>query len=208
MGEARVLTPEETITSALTTPAEARTVAESRAKSLELEAAMLALPEHQIQIETRHYFGPCTYMREIIIPKDAMLTGKIQKTEYLNILSRGDISVMTEDGIKRVRAPAVLRSYPGLKRAGYAHEETVWLTVHQNPDNERDIDKLEDRLFADSFEGLPLVMEKRDDTPQVTFQGREKNYDQVYFNSKRTLDDVCKALGVTREKMRQVSVNP
>lgn len=178
-----------------------------REKVMRLEAAMLAMQEHQVQIETKHYFAPGLYMREIFVPKDVTLVGKIQKTEYLNIVSQGEISVMTEAGYKRVKAPCVVRSKPGLKRAGYAHEDSIWLTVHQNPTNERDIDKLEAMLFADSFDEVPEVMSTKDDAPVVTLQGKEKNYEKNYFSSKRTLDDVLKAIGTTCERMQAESEN-
>jgi hypothetical protein len=180
---------------------------EMRGKIMALESVMLAMPEHQIQIETKHYFAPGLYMREIFVPAGVTMIGKIQKTEYLNIVSKGDISVMTEAGLKRTKAPAVLRSHPGLKRAGYAHEDSIWVTVHQNPTNERDIDKLEQSLFAETFAEVPAVMERSEPEPVVTWQGRAKDYDKTYLSSNRTLDDVLIATGTTRERMRAVSEN-
>lgn len=183
--------------------------AEMRKSILQLEAAMQAMPEHQIEIKTTHTFAPGLYMREIFIPKGTLLTGKIQKTEYLNIISQGDISVATEAGLKRTKAPAVIRSHPGLKRAGIAHEDTVWITVHQNPTNEWDIDKLEAMLFAETFDEVPAVMKADTEAPVVTWQGRSNVTPEgkVYFASPRTLDDVIKAVGTTREEMQRISEN-
>ena len=178
-----------------------------REKILDLERAMLAMPGQQIQIETKHYFSPGVYMREIFVPKGVTLVGKIQKTEYLNIVSVGAISVMTEAGMKLTKAPAVLRSHPGLKRAGYAHEDSIWLTVHQNPTNERNIDKLEEMLFAESFDEVPAVMQRTDEKPIVTLQGFAKDYDKTYLASQRTFEDVLIALGTTRERVMAVSEN-
>ena len=128
---------------------------EMRASILQLEAAMLAMPEHQIQIQVTHHFSPGIYMREIFIPKGATLTGKIHKTEHLNILSRGDLSVWTEDGVKRLTASTVVKSQPGIKRVGYAHEDSVWITVHPNVDESRDVDLIEERLIAKTFAEVP-----------------------------------------------------
>lgn len=137
-----------------------KTPAEMRTEILRLEAAMFAMPEHHVTFKVTHHFAPGVYMRELFIPKGVTLTGKIHKTEHLNILSQGHLSVMTEDGVKELRASAVLKSNPGIKRVGYAHEDSVWITVHHNPDEERDPDKIEDRLIAKSFAEVPGFAEQ------------------------------------------------
>lgn len=132
-----------------------KTQAEMRAEILAIEAAMFAMPEHHVDIPTTHHFAPGIYMREIFIPKGTTLTGKIHKTEHLNILSQGHLSVMTEDGVRHLKASTVIKSQPGIKRVGYAHEDSVWITVHLNPDDDRDTDKIEERLIAKSFAEVP-----------------------------------------------------
>lgn len=124
-----------------------------------LEKKMFQATEFQIDFEklTRHYFSNGLYCREITIPAGTLLTGKIHLTEHVNIVSKGDISVMTENGIERVKAPATLISKPGTKRVGYAHEETVWTTIHANPSNEQDLVKLEEKLIAPSHEAYELA---------------------------------------------------
>ena len=128
--------------------------AQMRAKILQLEAAMKAMPEHQVEIKTTHHFAPGIYMREIFIPKGVTLTGLIHRTEHMNILSQGDLSVWTEDGVKRLKASTVVLSKPGAKRVGYAHEDSIWICVHPNVDNEKDVGKLEQLLVAHTFEEL------------------------------------------------------
>ena len=100
----------------------------------------------QTEIPTRHYFGPGIYAREIFIPRGTVLTGKIHKFQHLNIVSKGDISVLTENGVQRVKAPFTMVSPPGTKRAGYAHEDTVWTTIHGT--DETDLDNLEAHFIA------------------------------------------------------------
>lgn len=126
--------------------------AEMRGKILALEAAMFAMPEHHVEIKTTHHFAPGIYMREIFIPKGTTLTGKIHKTEHLNIVSHGRLTVWTEDGMKTLAASMVIKSQPGTKRVGFAHEDTVWITVHPNLTDERDTDKIEEMLIAKTFE--------------------------------------------------------
>lgn len=130
-----------------------------RDKIEQLEQAMFQMPEHQIEIEPKHYFAKGVYAREILIPKGTTLTGKIHRTEHLNIISKGDISVLTEHGMRRIQAPYTMVSLPGTKRVGYAHEDTVWTTIHGT--EEKDLDKLEEELIAPSHAALTFDEEKK-----------------------------------------------
>jgi hypothetical protein len=118
-----------------------------------IEAEMKKAP--QLEIATTHHFSKGLYAREIFIPKGTLLTGKIHKTEHLNIVSQGDISVLTEGGIKRVQAPFTMISSPGTKRIGYAHEDTVWTTIHAT--EETDLEKLEEELIAKTHDEALLT---------------------------------------------------
>lgn len=124
--------------------------AEMRGKILALEAALLAMP--QLEIPIKHYFAPGLYLREMTMPKDAVITGKIHKTEHYCILAKGDVTLVTEGGRERIKAPHVVHSMPGAKRAIHSHEETVWINVHHNPTNERDLEKIDEIFVSNSFE--------------------------------------------------------
>lgn len=115
----------------------------SREDICKLESTMLTMP--QLHLEPEHHFADGIYARELTIPKGCLLTGKVHKTVHLNIVSKGDITVWTEDGMKRLSAPFTMVSRPGTKRVGYAHEETVWTTIHGT--NETDLAKLELELI-------------------------------------------------------------
>lgn len=108
----------------------------------------------EIELPVRHYFskgdGNGVYARELFIPKGVTLTGKVHKFENLNIMSKGELSVLTEDGIVRVKAPFTIVSPPGTRRVAYAHEDTVWTTIHGT--SETDVDKIEERFIAQTFE--------------------------------------------------------
>lgn len=113
-----------------------------------VEAEMLKQP--QIEIPVKHYFSQGVYAREIMIPAGAMITGKIHKFEQLNILSAGEMSVLTDDGVVRVKAPFTIVSPPGTKRIAITHSECVWTTIHGT--DETDVDKIEAKFIAQSDE--------------------------------------------------------
>lgn len=129
-----------------------------RDKINHLEKKMFKFP--QIEIKTTHHFAHGLYAREIFIPKGVVLTGQIHKCEHLNIISKGDISVLTEDGVKRITGHFTMASRPGTKRVGYTHEDTIWTTIHAAPVGEHDIKKLEALFVTDSFDGIPELTEK------------------------------------------------
>lgn len=119
-----------------------------RDKIQELENHMLSMPEAHVEMQVRHYFADGMYAREIFIPKGTVLTGKIHRTQHLNVVSQGKIRVWTEGGMKTIEAPFTMVSQPGTKRVGYALEDTVWTTFHAT--NETDLVKLEEQLIAPS----------------------------------------------------------
>lgn len=121
--------------------------ADWRGKLERLEALLEAMPQKEMPV--KHRFSRGVYARELFIPKGTVLTGRIHKYSQINVLLRGDISVLTEHGIKRITAPFVIESPAGTKRAGYAHEDTVWMTFC-GTDN-TDPDTLEDELTTRNY---------------------------------------------------------
>ena len=94
----------------------------------------------------KHSFSEGLYVREILFPKGMFIVGKLHKGSYFSSMISGDISVLTETGMKRLKGAHPSIAPPKVKRFGYTHEDTVWVTVHPNPDNITDIDKLEDMI--------------------------------------------------------------
>jgi hypothetical protein len=128
----------------------------SRETILELERAILAQP--QTVLPVKHHFSPGIYARELFIPAGTVLTGKIHKHAHLCMISQGAISVLTEHGVQLLRAPCTFLSTPGVKRAGYAHEDTVFTTIHAT--TETDIEKIEQMVTADSFEEFDKLQQQ------------------------------------------------
>lgn len=125
----------------------------TREQIARLEDGMLALEAHGhgVEIGTWHHFADGLVARTILIPAGTCLTGAAHKAEHLNIAC-GDITVWTEQGMRRLTGYHVLASMPGAKRVGLAHADTWWTTVHANPDNERDTARLEDALVDDAHQ--------------------------------------------------------
>lgn len=124
--------------------------ADLRDKVQRLENIMFQMPGRVTELPTRHIFARGLYARELTIPKGMVASGKVHCQEHIFIISKGDISVLTEDGPQRVQAPYILVTHPGTKRVVFAHEETVVTTVHAT--TETDVKTLESDLVVSSFE--------------------------------------------------------
>jgi quercetin dioxygenase-like cupin family protein len=122
----------------------------TQAKILVLEATMREM-DGQIEIPVRHYFANGLYAREMTMPAGAVAVGKIHKTQHINVLSKGKVTIATEDGPRTVEAPYTWVVEAGKKAAAVAHEETVWTSFCVNPTNETDLDKLEATLISPSY---------------------------------------------------------
>jgi hypothetical protein len=118
----------------------------NRSKVLGIEEEMRKYP--QLDLPVRHHFSQGVYARELFIPKGTLLTGQIHKYEQLNIMSKGEMSVLVDFEWKRVRAPFHVVSPPGTKRIAYAHEDTVWTTIHGT--ELRDLGAIEAHYIAQS----------------------------------------------------------
>lgn len=113
---------------------------------MDAEQRLSELPNQMsLDDETDHYFAPGVYCRQLFIPEGCLLSGKVHKTEHLNVMC-GDLTVFTEDGEKRLTGWHVIKSAPGTKRIGFAHSNTFWMTIH--PTEETDLAKLEAQLIV------------------------------------------------------------
>jgi hypothetical protein len=123
----------------------------NRSSILKYEEFAKAQP--QIEIPVIHRIHGGMYMREITIPKDCILTGQIYKFNHFDVMIKGDITVSTDGGErKRLTGYNVFNGMNGKKRAGYAHEDTTWLTVH--PFDGINGEEIQKRITAQTFEEL------------------------------------------------------
>lgn len=116
-------------------------------QAVSLAQVILSLPpEMQIGAETSHHFAPGVYIRTLKAPAGSILIGHKHHTEFLNIVEKGVIQVCGNgDTITFVEGDKVV-SKAGIRKVGFAMTDVVWTTVHENPTNEHDIDKLEAQL--------------------------------------------------------------
>ena len=97
----------------------------------------------------KHSFADGCYIREIFNPKGELLVTKIHKVAHPFFHMKGDMTILMEDGIKRIKAPHYGITPAGTKRLIYCHEDCVFVTVHAT--NETDLEKIEEEVIAKDF---------------------------------------------------------
>lgn len=116
-----------------------------------VEDYLLTLP--QLDGQTEHFIADGLYLRKIIIPQGAHITGAVHLTETLDIMVYGDLTVVTEKGSRRITQPgSVFVSPPGLKKVAYANKETMWITAHAVLEvKNKTLEEIEKELFVSSY---------------------------------------------------------
>lgn len=98
-----------------------------------VESLLAEMREHGLKAELplTHLHTDGLYARELTLPKGTFAIGEIQKFPHVSVISKGEISMLNENGgVTRVKAPCTIVSKPGVRKVGFAHEDTVWTTVH------------------------------------------------------------------------------
>lgn len=108
------------------------------------------MPTLDIDSLTTSHFCKGLYARELFIPKGSVIVGKRHAEQNFFLLAKGELTVSTPTGMKRIKAPFLAVTKPGEKRVGYAHEDSVTFNFHPNPDDCTDMQVLEMRYIANA----------------------------------------------------------
>jgi quercetin dioxygenase-like cupin family protein len=130
-------------------------VVERRHNIQQLESFLLTC--EQAHMPLRHFFAKGLYARELTIPKGCVLTGAIHKTQHISIVLKGHIAVSSEFGKAEHFAGDVLVTEVGTKRAIFAFEDSVFMTVH--PTEATTVAQAEADLVTNDFQEIDRLIE-------------------------------------------------
>lgn len=103
-------------------------------------------------------FGCALYGREMTLEKGAIVIGKIHKHPVMNVLLKGKLAVVSENGRRVIEAPCAYMSEPGVKRVGYVLEDCIWLNVLMTKTpGEEHLTETEAAHTTDSYAELGLI---------------------------------------------------
>jgi len=132
----------------------------NREKVLELEKALIDIAdgemivtEHDTKVfPLKHTFADGIYVRQMSMEEGSCVIGAIHNHLHVWFLLTGCISVATEDVIEDYIAPCYVVATPGTKRVIYANEDSIFVNIHKNPSNNKNIEELEKEIVSASYE--------------------------------------------------------
>lgn len=111
-----------------------------------------------------HHFPDKLYAREIFMPAGSIVVSRVHRFDNPFFIMRGKVTVLSEnEGRVIYEAPHHGITRPGTRRLLLVHEDTVWVTVHPNPENIRDVETLENTLTflkPNPYKGGPWRLEQ------------------------------------------------
>ena len=122
-----------------------------------LEAVMLASNDPLIvkgnsdSFPLTHSFSEGVYIREMSMLEGGIVIGKIHNKSHTWFLMKGKLKIANEDGVVTYSAPTYVNAKSGAKRVIIALEDSVFVNIHPNPDNIRDIEELERILTCETY---------------------------------------------------------
>ena len=108
----------------------------------------------------KHTFADSLYLRQMSMQKNSFLVGAIHKHLHVWFLLTGHLAVATEDSIEEFIAPCYVLATPGSKRVIYAIEDSIFINIHKNPNNIKDINELESEIVSKTFEEYEQYIKK------------------------------------------------
>lgn len=101
--------------------------------------------DHRMKLVNDHVLADGLYTRTMDLPKGSLAFGAKHRTGMVTFLAKGDVTFITSKGPTRYTAPSVWTDEPGVKRAAYAHEDSVVVTVC--PSSSSSIEDIEKELI-------------------------------------------------------------
>ena len=106
---------------------------------------------HSKNFPLKHMFADGVYIRQMDMKADSMVIGAIHNHLHAWFLLTGHLAVVTESSVEEFVAPCYVLAKPGSKRVIYAIEKSIFVNVHKNPNNIKDIKKLEKEIVSLTF---------------------------------------------------------
>ena len=101
-----------------------------------------------------HNFADGQYIRQIVMPKNLLISTKIHAKNHPFFIMKGEASIYSDKGVERIKAPFHGITEAGTKRVLYVHEECTFITVHRTDCLE--IDDILNEVTVDDFSKLDL----------------------------------------------------
>lgn len=95
-----------------------------------------------------HDFADQLYIRRMDMVAGSVVVGAIHNHKHVWFLLTGKLSIYSNNKLEDYVAPCYVISEPGTKRLIYAHEQSIFVNVHKNPSNTKNIEELEKEIVS------------------------------------------------------------
>jgi len=103
--------------------------------------------DHKV-LGLKHSFADQVYIRQMEMEQGRLVVGAIHKHLHVWFLLTGNLTISTKDGVEDYEAPCYVISKPGTQRVIYANEDSIFVNIHKNPTNNKNIKELEKEIVA------------------------------------------------------------
>jgi len=103
-------------------------------------------------IPIKHSFADQVYIRQMDMKQGQLVIGAIHNHQHAWFLMKGRVLINNNGEEVEHVAPCYTVSEPGSKRFIYALEDSIFVNVHKNPSNTKDIEKLEKEIVSFDIE--------------------------------------------------------
>ena len=100
------------------------------------------------QLPITHNFADQIYLRQMNMSKDQLVVGAFHNHKHIWFLMTGRVSIKSDEKIVEHVAPCYTVSEPGTQRFIYAHEDSIFINIHKNPNNTTNIKELEKTIVS------------------------------------------------------------
>jgi len=104
------------------------------------------------EIPIKHLFADQIYIRQMEMKQGQIVVGAIHNHLHAWFLMKGRVLINNNGEKIEHIAPCYTVSQPGSKRFIYALEDSIFVNVHKNPSNTKDIEKLEKEIVSFDIE--------------------------------------------------------
>ena len=108
----------------------------------------------------KHNFSDQLYMREMKMKAGTFVVSAMHHTDHFWFLMTGRILVTTNGETVEHIAPCFEKSTKGAKRLIMCSEDCIFINIHKNPSNTRDLDEIENKLYSLTIEEYANKEEK------------------------------------------------
>ena len=115
---------------------------------------------HCSEFPLKHTFADGIYVRQMDMKADSLVVGAIHNHLHVWFLLTGHLTVSTEDTVEEFIAPCYVVANPGSKRVIHAIKDSIFVNIHKNPKNIKDIEKLEKEIVSLTFEEYEKYINK------------------------------------------------